>query len=55
MQSFFLLQQFLQVSEESEVVGIERVGYVSMKLNTETASENLKRISNTLKINTAFF
>lgn len=40
--SFFTLQQFLQVNEESEVVGHEHVGYVSMKLNTETASANLR-------------
>lgn len=55
MKSFFPLEQLLHISKESKVAGPEYVGYVSMKLNTETASANLKRIADTLKINTAFF
>lgn len=33
----------------------ELLGYVSVELNTETASVHLKSISAALKINTAFF
>lgn len=42
LKSFFTLQQFLQVSKESEALGPECVGSVSMKLNPETASAKLK-------------